>query len=385
MRNLGHTVLVVMLARAPGACSWADKLPAAEREAGFLSLFNGKDLSGWKVVGDECWSVEEGKIVCAGQGGGWLRSVYAYENFVFRLEYKISPGGNSGVFFRAPSESEPLRGGMEVQILDCYGQEPNAHNAGAIYDAIAPRVNAARPAEEWNQMEVACLGRQVRVVLNGQVVIEANLDNETKLRDRAASGYVGLQNHGNRVEFRNLRLAELDFESLFNGEDLSGWNVEGAPSWSVRDGVIVCEGGGGGWLRSEQEYENFVWRLEYRISPGGNSGMFIRSTREGNPAFTGMEIQILDDYGKAPDPHSAGALYGSIAASKNMSKPAGEWNQVEITCQGRRVTVVMNGEKIIDANLDDYPELRARVPQGYLGLQDHGDLVEFRNLRVRRL
>jgi len=175
------------------------------------------------------------------------------------------------------------------------------------------------------------------------------------------------------------------FVSLFSGRDLSGWAVMGEKSWTAENGLLACSGEGGGWLRSEKEYENFIWRLEYRISPGGNSGIFIRSTEQGNPAFTGMEIQVLDDYGKQPDTHTACAIYDAVAPTRNMSKPAGQWNRVEITCQGRNVVVIMNGEKIVNANLDRNPKLKDRVPKGYLGLQNHGSRVEYRRLRIKVL
>jgi len=175
------------------------------------------------------------------------------------------------------------------------------------------------------------------------------------------------------------------FVSLFSGRDLSGWVVMGEKSWAAENGLLVCSGGGGGWLRSEKEYENFIWRLEYRISPGGNSGIFIRSTEQGNPAFTGMEIQVLDDYGRQADTHTSCAIYDAVAPTKNMSKPAGQWNRVEITCQGRNVVVIMNGEKIVNANLDANPKLKGRVPKGYLGLQNHGSRVEYRRLRIKVL
>ncbi|MFN3422226.1 MAG: DUF1080 domain-containing protein, partial [Armatimonadota bacterium] len=136
--------------------------------------------------------------------------------------------------------------------------------------------------------------------------------------------------------------AEEGFVSLFNGKDLTGWHVMGSPSWKVENGILVCTGEGGGWLRSDKQYENFVLRLEFRISKGGNSGIFIRSALEGNPAFTGMEIQILDDHGRDPASNTTGAIYGAVAPKKNMSKPAGEWNCVEIICSGPWVVVAMN-------------------------------------------
>jgi hypothetical protein len=179
--------------------------------------------------------------------------------------------------------------------------------------------------------------------------------------------------------------AETEFVTLFNGKDLTGWHVMGTPAWKVENGVLVCTGEGGGWLRSDKQYENFVLRLEFRISKGGNSGIFIRSALEGNPAFTGMEVQILDDYGRSPTPHTTGAIYDAVAPSKNMSKPAGEWNFVEIICSGPWVVVAMNGEEIVRVNMDEHPKLKGRLRRGYIGLQNHGSRVEFRNISIKEL
>lgn len=188
---------------------------------------------------------------------------------------------------------------------------------------------------------------------------------------------------------------EEGFVPLFNGVDLDNWRVIGAESWSVSNGVMVCSGEGSGWIRPKKEYEDFVLRLEYKISQGGNSGIFIRTSEKGRPAFQGMEIQILDDYKKEPTKKGTGAIYAAVAPKKNMSKPAGEWNQVEITCEGRQVRVWMNGEQIVDVNLDEHPEelkdekpstpLKDRIPKGYIGLQNHKSPVSFRNIRIKEL
>lgn len=187
---------------------------------------------------------------------------------------------------------------------------------------------------------------------------------------------------------------EEGFAPLFDGKSLEGWVVVGPAkdAFEVKDGIIECNRPGGEWLRTKKQYEDFVLRLEYKISPGGNSGIFIRSTRYGNPAFTGMEIQILEDAGKEPDKQSSGALYASVAPSQNASKPAGEWNSVEITCVKRRVAVLLNGVLLYDINLDEYriplegrTPLKDRVTKGYIGFQDYGNPVWFRNIRIKEI
>lgn len=176
--------------------------------------------------------------------------------------------------------------------------------------------------------------------------------------------------------------------SLFNGKDLQGWEVMGRnkQAFQVKDGVIECNGSGGHWLRyADREFGDFVFSLEYKASKGANSGIFLRAATEANPAYTGMEIQILDDYGQDPRNNTTGSIYGSITPMLNQSKPAGEWNQVEITCQGERVVVVMNGVKIIDILMNQHDSLRQRLRKGYVGVQDHGHFIWFRNLKLKAL
>jgi Domain of Unknown Function (DUF1080) len=185
------------------------------------------------------------------------------------------------------------------------------------------------------------------------------------------------------------------FESLFDGKTLARWHSikqsKDAGAWRVRKSMMTWEKGGS-WLATDDTYYDFVLRLEYRTGPGSNSGIFLRAGRTGNPAFSGMELQIRSDAGKPPDAHSTGSLYGAVAPAKNMAKPDGEWNRVEITVIRRQVAAIWNGEKILDVQLDDpkYQNaqerpLAQRLPFGHVGLQAYssGTPVEFRNIRVK--
>jgi hypothetical protein len=183
--------------------------------------------------------------------------------------------------------------------------------------------------------------------------------------------------------------------TLFDGNTLTGWKtVNGKGAWSAADGCIRCEGRGDAWLRTEKEYANFVLRLEYAIAKGGNSGVFIRVPEEGRSSRIGFEVQILDDAGKPPNKGSTASLYDIIAPKENRSRPAGEWNELEIAARGRRVVISLNGATVVDADLDDPAanaaldddhKMSRRRRKGYIGLQDHGALVRFRNIRIREL
>jgi len=177
---------------------------------GFVSLFDGKSLAGWEYVRDTVgWSAEEGVLVCSGEGRGWLRTARMYGDFVLHLEYAISEGGNSGVFLRSLLEGRPAYDGMEMQILDDHGAPATVSSTGAIYDAVAPTKNAARPAGQWNDLEITCAGSRVGFVLNGEHIVEVDLSADESLRGRPLEGYIGLQNHHSAVRFRSVLIQEL--------------------------------------------------------------------------------------------------------------------------------------------------------------------------------
>jgi len=192
--------------------------------------------------------------------------------------------------------------------------------------------------------------------------------------------------------------AEAGFESLLNGKDLSGWWAKDGQieSWQFADGMLSCIAEGGGWLSTEQEYANFILRLEWRVPKDGNSGVGLRFPKEGNPAHDGMEIQILDDSAEIHkdilDVQHTGSIYYQVAAKPGATRPAGEWNQYEITCAGPLVRVKLNGVQITEANVDDYPmangeylPLKDRPRKGFIGLQSHGSQVDFRNVEIKVL
>jgi hypothetical protein len=196
--------------------------------------------------------------------------------------------------------------------------------------------------------------------------------------------------------------APVAFVPLFNGKDLTGWTVnEGADirHWGVDDGVLVTDGQmGGGWLLTEKEYADCEVRLEYRLSQAGNTGLALRAPLQGNPSYTGMEIQLLDNawysneknYKGLRPSELTGAIWDVVAPSKDATGPAGQWNQLHVTAKGRRVTVEVNGTRVLDANLDDYKGQADKHPgllraRGRLGFQSYTDRVEFRKIEVKDL
>lgn len=186
------------------------------------------------------------------------------------------------------------------------------------------------------------------------------------------------------------------FDSLFDGKTLKGWTLIGkkGPGYLVEDGVLLCPADGGGNLFTEKEYSNFVFRFEFRTEPAGNNGVGIRAPLRDDTAYQGMEIQILDtEYkGELRPAQYHGSIYDVVPAKRGFLKKAGEWNREEITANGRRIQVKLNGTFIVDANLDDIkdPEVLKKHPglartKGHIGFLGHGSRVEFRNIEVQEL
>ena len=184
--------------------------------------------------------------------------------------------------------------------------------------------------------------------------------------------------------------AEACFVPLFNGRDLSGWEGVTAPasaSWKVENGMIVCIGQEGTWLRSKKQYGDFNLRFQYKLKSGGNSGIYLRVSLDGaHREGGGAEVQILDDtaaeYRKLEPAQYCGSIYKVAPARSHVSKPAGGWNTMEINCLGTSYRVKHNGVVVVDATAAEFPELAHRFQKGYLGLQNHREEVWFKNLRI---
>lgn len=193
--------------------------------------------------------------------------------------------------------------------------------------------------------------------------------------------------------------AEPGFVSLFNGKNLNGWQLVNGkgPGYVVKNGLLVCPADGGGNLFTDKEFDNFIFRFEFRFEPGGNNGVGIRAPLSGDIAYQGMEIQILDhDHerykGRLKPTQYHGSVYDVFPAKTGHLKPAGQWNSEEIVADGRRIKVTLNGAVILDVNLDDMkdPAVLAKHPglkrtSGHIGFLGHGTLVEFRNIRVKTI
>ena len=182
------------------------------------------------------------------------------------------------------------------------------------------------------------------------------------------------------------------FVDMFNGKDLTGWQTTG--NWVVEENNVITlkpRPGESGWTRyndyitTERQYGDFILDLEFKFDPKGNSGVFMRIGDLKDHVNSGMEVQILDTHGVAkPGHHDCGGVIRTQGPSKNMVKPAGEWNRYIITLRGSHLTVVLNGEKIQDLDLSK-SAMKDRPAKGYISFQDEAKRIWYRNVRIKEL
>ncbi|BDC48573.1 hypothetical protein F183_A08890 [Bryobacterales bacterium F-183] len=217
---------LAVLALGGGAAAALLAADKKKDEKGFVPIFDGKTLNGWKLVkpSGPGYIVKDGTIICPEDGGGNLFTEKEYANFILRFEFKLSPGGNNGIGIRAPMTGDVAYSGMEIQVLD--HDHPMYHKPGqelkdwqyhgSVYNLVAAKGRNLKPQGEWNEEEILVDGRRVVVTLNGKVINDANLDSvkDPELLKKhpgiaRTSGHIGLLGHHSHVEFRNMRVKTL--------------------------------------------------------------------------------------------------------------------------------------------------------------------------------
>ena len=356
------------------------ELSVEEKEAGFVPLFNGENLDGWKPMGNpKGFIVEDGSVACLAKAGQCLQTEKKYENFILRLEFKIEPKCNSGIFFHMAKYGRHSRIGGEIQIRDTYGQEPTMETAGALYNIYPPKTNAVRPAGEWNQLELACVWPRLKVTMNGKLLHDLDVTSDERLKWRNRVGPIGLQDHGGKAWFRNIRIKDLGGNSdeswtdLFNGKDFEGWHIIGDAKWKVEDGVIVADDGDG-YLITDKQYKNFyLWAYVKTIGENANGGIFFRWNKLGD---RGHEAQIYNVKGAK---NMTGSIYNKVPAPALYGVP-GQWFLMQIVCKDRHTIVLVNSK--IVAEMDDTIDR-----EGHIALQMHhrNTTILFKDIRIQPL
>jgi hypothetical protein len=412
-----------------------DKVPP-----GFEALFNGKDFYGWHGMGHfdprklaamsdeqrdqkresdleslkQHWTIEGDEIVNDGQGV-YLTSDREFGDMELLIEYKTAAKADSGIYLRATPQ---------VQIWDFTKQGGQWENgadkgSGGLWNNSAgaagkdPLVLGDRPFGQWNQLRIQQVGARTTVWLNDQLVVNgATMENFwDRQRPLFAKGPIQLQTHGGEIRWRNIVVREIlpdeanrilavknsaGFRPLFNGHNFEGW-AGAVENYEIVNGTIRCKPGHGGILHTAEPLEDFIVRLEFKLPPGGNNGLAIRYPGKGSPHADGLcELQVLDNsspqYSKLDPRQYHGSAYGMVAAKRGYLRPPGTWNSQEVTVQGSKIRVELNGTIILDADLSEVTEFKdgtshpgKDLRRGYFGFAGHHDPVEFRNIRVREL
>ena len=211
---------------APAARAADNELTPQEKQEGWVLLFDGRTPAGWmnKDTPLPAANVEGGAINPHKAGAYVTYYKEPFDNFVLSCDFKVSKGANSGIFIRTGDMADPVQTGFEIQVFDSAGRQPGKHSSGALYDAVAPKEEASKPADEWNHIEITADRNLLKVVLNGKPIVEADLDRWTEagknpdgsknkfakaLKDFPRRGYIGLQDHNSPVWFKNIKVRRL--------------------------------------------------------------------------------------------------------------------------------------------------------------------------------
>lgn len=412
-------------------------------DKGFVSLFNGKDLTGWKglvdnplkraklsadslaykqKIADEKmrsgWIVENGVLVFTGKGDN-IVAKKEYGDIEMYVDWKLDANGKDG------DAGIYLRGTPQVQIWDTSRVKVGAQvGSGGLYNNKVHKSTPDKVADnalgEWNTFYIKMVGDRVTVDLNGERVVDnVILENYW---DRSIPifpvGQLELQAHGTKVYYRDIYVKELPkvepfrlseqekkdgFKVLFDGTNMHEW-VGNTEDYFIEGGDLVVKPKGGKSsgtrnLYTKDEYADFVFRFEFQLTPGANNGLGIRAPLNGDAAYQGAaELQILDDtapiYSKLEQYQYHGSVYGIIPAKRGHLKPLGEWNYEEVYVKGPKVKVILNGTTIVDGDLEEagkngtldkkeHPGLFRKT--GHIGFLGHGTEVRFRNIRIKDL
>jgi hypothetical protein len=428
------------------ACALGLAASAAEDD-GFTPLFNGRDLSGWVPVNvaPNTFTVRDGLIVSTGVPTGVMRTARHYQNFILEVEWRhLRKGGNAGLFvYSEPltAPGVPFTKSIEVQILDGnspegiwtgHGDVFSIHGAKMVPDRPHPRgwerclptELRAKPAGEWNHYRVESRDGRLTLAVNGKVVSGAS-------QCRPRKGYICLESEGSECHFRNLRIKELPssnppdeevasldqgFKSLYSGLDLTGWRAEPGHTghWKANDWILAYDGRSEApdkHLWTEREFRDFSLIVDWRLTrppepkqlpvilPSGDYALNDDGTRKTTEVQDAGDSGILlrgdpraevniwcwpvgsGELWKFRDDQTLPAEVRAAATPKaRADKPPGQWNRFVITLRGERLTVELNGQTLIEnARL---PGIPARGP---IGLQHHGDPIQFANLYVKEL
>ncbi|MEO0017147.1 MAG: hypothetical protein RLZZ522_430 [Verrucomicrobiota bacterium] len=407
----------------------AAALTAAAAEPGMRSLFNGKDLSGWTGAG---YVVEDGAIVCTPEGRN-LVTKETFASYILDFEFKLPPGGNNGLGIHYPGQGDSAYTGMELQILDNtdpkYKDLKDYQFHGSLYTLAPAAKTGLKPVGEWNHERVTVMGPALKVELNGEIILRANLDdiNAAHPKHEGAkrrSGHLAWLGHGDRVALRNIGILEIapaanlagvkaaGFTQIFDGKSLAGWKAgAGTPSnWTAANGILKHNGKGGEItdLWSEASYGDFTLVCDWRWAAPGplmkrpiiqadgtekknpdgtpvmvegedlDSGIYLRGSSKSQVNLWNWPVGSGEVYGYRTDANTSAEVRAAVTPKVKADTRLGEWNRMMISLKGELLTVSLNGRVVIEnAPLPGIPA------SGPIALQHHGGAIDFANIWIK--
>jgi hypothetical protein len=377
---------VFLLAAAAIVLAKDNAVTPEEAAQGWISLFDGETLFGWKQEDGAKWTVVDGAIVGDAGEYGWLRHTAAFADFELKADFRTAADGNSGIFIRSAADSAPHLTGYEIQIYDKHEKFPT----GSLVGHATAKGGAIKP-DHWQTMDITAVGNRYIVKLDGATLLDAR-DGKSRV------GHLGLQyNPGKKIEFRNIKLRPMGLKPVAGWHKVEPAKPAAEPAqWTVGDVIHVEKGPGE--LETDGKWADFVLQLDIKTNPKDaehhpNSGVFIRATPK--EWWSGYESQIRNEYSDndptKPVDFGTGAIYRNQATRRIVAKD-GEFFTKTIVARGRQLNVWVNGY-LVTSWYDDKPEgtsvrdKQAVVKAGTLSLQAHDPTtnLDFKNIRIAEL
>ena len=346
----------------------ADLTARADEPFG-VKLLRPDSLAGWDhgLPAPSGWKIAGGRLEGSGDASP-LSSGWTFGQFELRFAWSTADGGAWTISL----PEVPDRKGLAVVLCDGDG-------CGAIFDGdkkLAPGAKVEATQAKMHTAAIRRTGAKLLVTVDGRMLAEVDVAPARRFG-------LGLAVAKGKAALADLRLEEPPGKPIFNGKNLDGWWTPGnLGAWKVQDDQITLNEHGGNYIRTKKLYANFTLYAEYKIAAGGNSGIGIRTPRDGWPSGDGMEMQLWDKpYDEPLDKHQTMAIYGNVPPLARADKSL-EWNRVVVKADGPMISAWVRGELVQQVNIHHHPELKHRGPAGWIGLQDHMDGVRFRDIRV---